>query len=109
MCQFLNWYANEDGYVVQCRDCMHFQLSFGTTMLTLSEEQFQTFVAIVAYKKQEMVSLQDSNCKNIIVPTPSNSVNIILNEKDLNFLYDMTQTADNEVKANQLLSLFNKV
>lgn len=107
MCQFLNWYADEDGYVIQCKDCMHFQLSFGTTMLTLSEEQYQTFVAIVAYKKQELVPMQDSDCKCIVVPTPSNSVNIILSEKELTFLYDMTQAADNELKTNQLLSLFN--
>lgn len=107
MCQFLNWYADDDGYVIQCKECMHFQVSFGTTMLTLSEEQYQTFVSIVAYKKQEVIPMQDSSCKCIVLPTPSNSVSIILSEKELNFLYNMTQSADNELKTNQLLSLFN--
>lgn len=106
MCQFVNWYADEDGYVIQCRECMHFQVSFGTTMLTLSETQYQNFVAIVARKKQELIPMQHSDCKYIVLPTPSNAVNIILSEKELNFLYDMTQSADNELKTSQLLSLF---
>ncbi|PVD49567.1 hypothetical protein DC498_24555 [Terrimonas sp.] len=109
MCQFTNWYADEDGYVIQCKECMHFQVSFGTIMLTLDEQQYQTFVAIVAAKKQALVPMQDCNCKCIILPTPSSAVNIVLSEKELNFLFDMTQAADNELKASQLLSLFQKV
>lgn len=108
MCQFSNWYADEDGYVIQCKECMHFQVSFGTTMLTLNEAQYQTFVSIVACKKQELDPMHDPNCKCIVLPTPSGAVNIILSEKELNFLYNMTQAADNELKTSQLLGLFNE-
>lgn len=108
MCRFKSWYQDEGGYVVQCEDCRHFQLSFGTTMLTMDEYQFRQFSAMVLSKKEQHRLMLDPDCKCIILPTPSECVHTILSERELMHLSEILQATDTEIKANQLLSLFNK-
>lgn len=108
MCQFKNWYADEGGYVIQCVDCKHFQVSFGTTMLTLDEQQFDVLTKTALQKKELHVCMPDPDCKCIILPTPSNSVHIILSERELLHLHEMTQAVDVEIKTNCMLSLFSE-
>lgn len=106
MCEYWNWYADEDGYIIQCKTCLYFQVCFGTTMVTLTEKQYHGFIKVIAAKKHGCIALENKNCKHIIIPTISDAINIILSERELDHLYDMTQTVDNELKTNQLLSLF---
>lgn len=106
MCYFKSWYYDEGGYIIQCEDCKHFQVSFGTSMLTLDERQYQTFTRMVCLKKEEHAAMQNTDCKCIILPTPSSSVHTILSEKELMHLYEMVQAADIEIKTDHMISLF---
>lgn len=107
MCRFKNWYHDENGYVIQCEDCRHFQVSFGTSMLTFDEIQFKNFVQLLSAKKNEHVLMHNPDCKCIILPTPSNQIHIILSENELMELNEMIQAADTEMQTRQLLSFFH--
>ncbi|MFT3702879.1 MAG: hypothetical protein QM802_10935 [Agriterribacter sp.] len=108
MCQFRNWYSDEGGYVIQCDDCKHFQVSFGTTMLTLSEQQYEAFTLAILQKKESHVCMQDPDCKCILLPTPCNAIHIILSEKELMHLHGMTQTVDIDIKTEAMINLFSR-
>lgn len=106
MCRFKNWYQDEGGYIIQCEDCRHFQVSFGTSMLTLDENQYSEFLKMVTAKKTDHVPMHNPDCKCIILPTPAPNIHIILTENELLHLYEMIQAADTEIKTEQLISLF---
>jgi len=106
MCHFKSWYLDENGYIVKCERCHYFQVCFGTLMLTLSETDYQTFVELVSRKKEDHIPMQDPNIRCVILPTPSGVIHGILSEKELDHLYNMLQEVDNEMKAQQLIGLF---
>lgn len=107
MCNFKQWSHSKHGYIIQCEDCKHFQLCFGTTMLTLREEEYIQFSEWVVYKQESLVPLPDKNLKCISLPTICPQVQVLVTEKELGNLYSLVQEADNEMKVNQLLSLFH--
>lgn len=107
MCQFKHWFFDESGYVVQCEKCDYFQVSFGTTILTLDTNNYKTFVELVTVKKHNHISMNNPNTKCIIMPTPCSSINTILSEAELDTLYHMLCEADTEMQTQQLISLFN--
>lgn len=109
MCHFKSWYLDEYGYVVKCEKCNYFQVCFGTLMLTLSEFDYQALVELVAHKKEDHIPMEDPNVRCVILPTPSGMIHAILNERELYQLHKMLQEADNEMKTQQLIGLFEKV
>ncbi len=108
MCQFKHWFFDDNGYVVQCEACGYFQLSFGTTMLTLDNTNYTAFVKLVATTKESHVPMKDKNVKCIVLPTPSTCIHNIFTENEFEHLHSMLQEADTEIKTHQLLSLFNQ-
>jgi hypothetical protein len=107
MCNFKSWYFDEGGYIIQCSQCNSFRVCFGSTMLTLSENDYQAFFDLVCYKTETHVSMCEKQTKCIVLPTPCKAINIILNEIELQALYTMLQEADTEIKTQQLVDLFN--
>lgn len=88
-------------------ECSCLRVCFSSTMLTLHKENYRAFYDLVCWKKETHISMHDENAKCIVLTTPSKSVQIILNEKELNDLYLMLQHADTEIKTQQLLSMFS--
>lgn len=109
MCHFKSWYLDENGYIVKCEKCNYYQVCFGTLMLTLSDGDYQAFVELVGRKKEEHIPMDDSNIKCVILPTPSGLIHAILCERELDQLHRMLQEADNEMRVQQLMGLFEKV
>jgi len=109
MCHYKHWYFNDEGYVVQCERCNHFQVSFGTTMLTLDAANYHTLVKMVAGRRNNHVSVNDIDAKCVVLPTPCSSIHTVLSQKELFQLHDMLQEADTEMKTQELLNLFNAV
>lgn len=110
MCNFNKLALTNHGYVVCCSDCGYYQLAFGTTLLTLSEEDFNALIQTVSAQVKKMGDC-DTACfsddsKNIIVSAPSNQCCFILTCNELKLFYEMLDNADNEIKAISLLKLF---
>lgn len=107
MCEFQSLYFNDDGYVVRCKQCGCYQLAFGSTMLTLTKKGFETFCKMVKHKCNERDFLFSEHSKCVVIPTPSNGVYMLLTKNEVNQLNEILEEADNEEKAQCLLSLFN--
>lgn len=106
MCNLIKWYCDENGYVFQCVDCRHFQVCFGTTMLTLSDEEFRYFTEVVADRTEHLPDTMEMPCKCIVLPTPSANIQCILNRTELLQLHQMLQDCEVEIRTSQMMQLF---
>lgn len=106
MCEFQSLYHNNDGYVVRCNICGHYQLGFASTLLTLTKNDFTTLCEIVDHKITTKISYENENSKSILIPTPYQGVRILLTRAELQQLYTMLDEADVEEKSQSLISLF---
>ncbi|MCH5600525.1 DUF6686 family protein [Niabella ginsengisoli] len=107
-CDFQSLYYGEDGYVVRCKQCGHYQVAFVSTMLTLSEADFYVFCKQVNYKAAQSYSNVNHDSKIIMIATPSQDVHLILTPSELSRLQKTLEAADNEIKAQELLCLFKE-
>lgn len=108
MCNFKSWFFDDNGYVIECKECNYLRVCFGNTMLTLTKRDYHSFSDLVFWKKESHVSMQDIDTKCIVLATPCKSVQMILSERELIQLYEMLQHADIEIRTQQLLDLFNE-
>lgn len=108
MCNFKSWYFDDNGYVIECAECNHLRVCFGSAMLTLNRADYRAFYDLVCWKKETHLPVVDQHTKCIVIATPCKSVQIILSEQELNDLYEMLQHADVEMKTQQLLDLFER-
>lgn len=111
MCEFQRLAFSEHGYVVRCRECDHYQLGFGTTMLTLSDEDFKMLHYNVLQKHEtvcaEAACLQHhSETKSVVITTPFTGMCMVITRKELKHLYNIMEIADNEIQALSMLELF---
>ncbi len=106
MCRFKTWHSDEHGYVIQCEECFHFQVSFGTTMLTMDHVQYHHFTETICKRVEDRLPMPDPNCKCIILPTHTEAIHIILSDNELSRLHDMIQLADTEMRTKALMDLF---
>ena len=73
MCDFQKLVFNEHGYVVRCNYCSHYQLGFGTAMLTLSQADFRSFIQLI---EEKIFSVTENDTaiheeiKSVVIPTP---------------------------------------
>jgi hypothetical protein len=74
-------------------------------MLTLQDEEFETFLGLVNSRLGTLVPGQE-DIKQIILPTPCPGMNVILSGRELCALNTMLQQVDNERVAVALLDLF---
>ena len=107
MCNFKTWHIDDHGCVLQCKACNTYQVTFGTTMLTLNENNFAAFVRLVTMRYETLIPIDDDKLKYIVLPTPSNTIHIVLTEKELLDLHGMLQSADTEIKSQQMMALFD--
>jgi hypothetical protein len=75
-------------------------------MLTLSPQDYQVLVKMVAQKKEDHVCMCDPNVRCVILPTPCSNIHTFLSEKELKLLHNMLQEADNEIKVQEMIRLF---
>lgn len=108
MCELQSLHFSDDGYVVRCKQCGHFQIAFISTILTLTEQDFQLLCSVVRNKYREEDCCPNENVKCIIIPTPCQGIRLILTQKDAKELRHMLEEADSEYKALLLIGLFNQ-
>lgn len=107
MCNFQYLFKGNEGYIVRCKDCGQYQLAFGTTMLTLTQLDYETLYGILESKSSMNVEVHSEHTKCMIIPTPAYGLYLILTKKVVDTLCCMLEKAECELKALSLLSLFN--
>lgn len=104
MCRFQRLYCDSQGYVIRCHECRHYQLLFNRTVLSLNEEEYQTFLETIAARKLNLEGAAAQ--KETVLPTPRKGVYLLLPDEQLERLYRMVEEADTERKALSMLQLF---
>ncbi len=107
MCNFQYLYKGNEGYIVKCKDCGQYQLAFGTSMLTLSQLDYETLYGILLSKSSLHIDAHTEHTKSIVIPTPAYGLFLILTKKEVALLCSMLEKAECELKALCLLSMFN--
>ncbi|MDX1937926.1 MAG: DUF6686 family protein [Flavihumibacter sp.] len=107
-CEFTPLYTGENGYVVRCRQCGHYQVAFISTALSLNKQEFHFFRQLVAQKSTEFSYAFAEHSKCVILETACTGICLILTWKELNQLHQVLETADAEAQALDLIILFNK-
>ena len=82
MCGFRYLYNGGDGYIVRCKNCGHYQIAFASFMLTLSQNEFQSFCELAKYKCSEPDHSLAEHSKSIILQIPAQGVFILLTKNE---------------------------
>lgn len=92
MCDYKILAHSQDGYVILCNSCGHYQLAYGTTAVTFEQEDFLNFCGEAAklktgtdcngFEKQKRISLNiHSKCSMMILSySELITLNDLLNE-----------------------------
>jgi hypothetical protein len=77
MCDYKILAHNEDGYIILCNSCSHYQVAFGTTIVTLAPNNFKSFFKqvnkykgqtnLTGYEKQKRISLDIFTVNSMMV------------------------------------------
>lgn len=108
MCEFQSLYFGEDGYVVRCDKCGHYQLAFASTMLTMTKEDFATLCHTVKIKMNEANEYYHDSAKCIVIPAASKSTCLLLTKKEAQRLHEILEAADTEEKVQAMMRLFHQ-
>ncbi|MES2851215.1 MAG: DUF6686 family protein [Bacteroidota bacterium] len=108
MCEFQSLYFGDDGYVVRCNKCGHYQVAFASSMLNLTVEDFKKIRSVVKQKNDQPDHYNNPTAKAIVVPTPSKGIYMLLTKNETTRLYEILEEADNEEKALELMGLFHQ-
>jgi hypothetical protein len=73
---------NDNGYILSCHGCGHYQLAFGTMVITLLPEDLHHFRRRLQQKKTEMLASWFSNQKIIRMPVGVAQVQMALTTKE---------------------------
>jgi len=79
---------------------------FGNFAVTLSRQDFADFFDLIKKNTAEQLLSSDLYNKTIVIPTPCEGIKILLSPKELNELFLMLDTADTELRSQELISLF---
>ena len=108
MCEFQSLYYEDDGYVVHCKDCGYYQVAFGNTMLSLSPDDYIALTKVVKRKHYNVDFSASENTRNVVIPTPSQGMYLLLTKNEATRLHEILEEADTEEKAQTLINLFNQ-
>lgn len=105
-CEFQSLFFGDEGYIVRCKRCNHIQVAFICILTTLGVDEFQKLRQLVL-KMVEEEAPYAGNGKCMIIPTPNRGTCFLLTKDELYRFAEILEVADNEARAQSLISLFN--
>lgn len=107
-CQFQTLYMGEDGYVVRCKECGHYQLAYLCIMVTLEEKEFSSFCRMIQQHYEDSIHLSNDNCKCVVVQTPASGTHFLFSRKEIRRFAELLDSADTEERTQNILALFQQ-
>ena len=107
-CHFQKLYTGEDGYVVRCKECGHYQLAFLCVMLTLDEQHYYSFRKLIQQRYEDSLCVSNEHCKCIVVETPAAGTSFLFSAREIKRFADLLDEADTEERAQSMLQLFHQ-
>lgn len=105
-CQFQTLYTGEDGYVVRCKECGHYQLAYLCVMVTLGEKEFRSFRRMIQQHYEDSLQLTNDHCKCVVVQTPATGTNFLFSRREIKRFTELLDEADTEESTQSMLALF---
>jgi hypothetical protein len=104
MCQSIILHHSEKGFVVKCLSCNHYQVAFGTVAMRLSEPEFDNLLDYV-----DNFIVHDKTCviKNIYIPLPSDTIQLLISLAELSNLQELLTDAKDTLSLQEMLSKLN--
>ncbi|MFT3702992.1 MAG: hypothetical protein QM802_11515 [Agriterribacter sp.] len=106
-CRYQPLYQGEEGYVVLCLECACFQVAFASILITLVDYDFHAFCRFIETRHKTCPANQSGNGKSIAIETPAEGICFLLTPQELCSFHEMLEKARDEIKALQLIKLFN--
>lgn len=106
MCDFDTLYFGNDGYVARCKECERFQIAFGTSVLTLNQLEFEAMTRQINSKLIAAQNDISGCCKNILLVTPSQYVQMCVTKDEALRFQKMMEDADTEMQTLAMLKMF---
>lgn len=102
MCEYQHLCRRENGYIIRCPKCRHYEVHFARTILTLTDVEF-----FQLYHQLDSVKPKAYSEQVHVLTTPKQGVHMILSGIEVVEFYDMVERADSEARALELVELFN--
>ncbi len=103
MCNHKVLAHNRNGYVIRCAGCKHFQVAFGTTVLCLSQSQYND-LALHMRDQFSLYKYDEKDMRKIIhLPTYCEHAFMVLNVKELKRFLVLVNEADMMMEVQSLL------
>lgn len=109
MCNYKILAHNENGYVILCYSCRHYQLAFGTTAVTFDPADFKLFLEQVDQLVQEVDCNGFEKQKRIPLEIACKCAMMILNYTELLKLHQLLDEAAFDEVIGNLLEHLNLV
>jgi hypothetical protein len=107
MCQYRTLYHNDAvGYAIHCTNCNTIQFAFGNVLITFMQHDFTIFHEWIGGICAEEAGNEHDCRKSITVPMPCDGLKLLLSKAELYELNSMLDTAETELRSQELLSLF---
>jgi len=105
MCNFNTLKYNDYGYVMQCNDCNHLQVAFGTVILSLTPDQFHELIETAEQHYMHHNPYPFREEKIIRMPTPARSVMMVFSLHELKELLNLLVAGRDKLQYRQLFIL----
>lgn len=104
MCNYDILHHNEHGYIVKCRGCENLKVAFGTTTLTLNEDDFYElkYIADACYDRYKNCSCRSQ--KQIQIPTTTQAITLVYTLEELEKLIQLMDEAYINMEVQRLLA-----
>ena len=107
-CHFQTLYCGEDGYIVRCKECGHYQLAYLCVMITLEEKEFRSFRRMIQQHYEDSLHLSNEYCKCVVVQTAAAGTNFLFSGREIKRFNELLDEADTEQQAQSMLALFQQ-
>mgnify|MGYP005811593609 CR=1 FL=1 len=107
MCQYRTLFHDDHtGFVIKCQDCDHLHVGFGNLVVILERPAFEQFRVWLHRLELEIAPSQHPSVRSFRLPTPCEGVQWLLSAHELRELVAMLDSADTELRTQELLQLF---
>ena len=107
MCDFNNLCADEQGFILRCKSCGHYQVGFCNVMFSLNKTDFEKLSIMITDLSQKDFQDKQTNARHLVIPTPYYGVNLLLCQDEILQLKALITKAEEEELAGAMLALFS--
>jgi hypothetical protein len=104
MCNYHIIHHNEHGYIVKCKGCARLKLAFGTTSLSMDEDEFYDFKQVTEHYYELQRDCECRTYKQVQIPTATKSITLVYTIEEIERLISLMDEAYINMEVQKLLA-----